>query len=89
MRALVETVSSPDGRANSNQSGERRGSEGARQDPAPIAVTAFSRTPRPPCADGLAVAVERNSSLQKDTDSEHIRTPLSKNNLTGEISGTA
>jgi hypothetical protein len=55
MRALSETVSSPDDRISFNQPGERRGSEGAGQDPAHIAATAFSCTPRHSCADGLAV----------------------------------
>jgi hypothetical protein len=55
MRVRGESVSSPDGRARLNRTGERRRREWAGQDPAQIAVTAFSPTPRHPCADGLAV----------------------------------
>jgi hypothetical protein len=55
MRALAETVSSPDGRVHFNRTGAWRRREGAGQDPAPIAATAVSPPQDPRAWMGIAV----------------------------------
>jgi hypothetical protein len=55
MRALAETVSSPDGRVRFNRAGAWRRREGAGQDPAPIAATAVSPPQDPRAWMGIPV----------------------------------